>query len=270
MYNRYLSFINNEENVSNAKKVLDDQWKPYRDPTEREIKDMLFQNFINEHATRDYNFDNCILLDFPLEFVADLLDYFIPDPYALSWGPTEELAKMIFHLWTKYMNREYNDKDNKTDKRIRNSLQQIKDKLLEFKELDTYDKIVERSKEVNPKNFCHRYYNWHLLAFIPLLGEESMPILMNVTKQRYNDAQDMLILGLAQFEPEGFLSNLADILEYWDKNDNISFCSATGMIAELKMLIKEYHRKGVNVYRNDRIKEILDYHEIFEDDIIKR
>jgi len=260
MYDKYLLFIVDEEKRKMAIDVLKSQWDPIKYPTDEEIERMLLQGFIAENMTHDYNVGNCILLDFPLTFIANILEKFVKNPYAYAWNSDEEIAKLIYHLWPKYIDQ--------SDNKISECLQTLKSKMLEFRTLDTYEKICDAARKNTPHLSPARYYNWHIFAFFSLLGDDGILILMNVIKQYYDDAQDMLMFGLAQYNPQIFLPTFSEILEYWHKNQNISFSTGTGMITELKNVIKEYNRQGVNVYKNDKIKGILEHYKIFEKDVL--
>ncbi len=272
MYNEFLSFVANKDNHEMVKECYEGWNGNKKTFTDEDIKHYLFIKFVSNNRKRDYDIDNCILLDFPLPFIVNILEKFVLDPYAYAldaetWDTNEEIARLIYHLWPKYMNQSWKNY-NRTfpHGRIFICLYSIKENLLEFKKLDTDAKRVERT--LQKRQFRRPYYYWHILGFIPLLGNDGIPILMNVIKQRYDDAQDMLMFALAQYDPKSFLPHLAYILDYWNTHGNIQFESGTGMIYELKMLIRKYHKQGVNVYDNPTIKEILENNMLFEKNII--
>ena len=267
-YGKYLSFIANDENRERAIEEI----KYYRnmrncdvvEPNEKEISDVLFRLFIMDESEKDdverrYDVDHCVLLDFPLNFVADILERFVNDPYAFAFCAEEQIAKLVYNLWPNYMSQTWKDYDKTyPHNKIFNCLHDIEECLYEFEKLDTMDKFRKRAVEMGQNG----YYNWHILGFYPLLGDKGVPSFMNVIKRRYDDAQDMIMFSLSQYEPKTFIHHFKYILEYWNEHQNIQFETGTGMIGELKDVIKKYYRKGVNVYDDEDIKHILEQNNV--------
>ena len=287
MYKEFLEFSQKNKNTT-AKKIRAQKVEWYGDGivTEDEIQHRLFCDFVIENKKQDYNISNCILLDFPLGYVSKVISKFVEDSYAYAWGVDDEIAKLIYHLWPKYMGDIPSTAPQNTAPRWReyirtfpyssifNSLYTIKENLAEFKNTDFIDSLL---KLIEMKKVEGRYCGWHLFAFLPLIGDKNHEILMNVIKFRYDDAQNMLMFGLAQYDPRTFLDTFQNILEFWhEKHVNpeessigsgriayIGFEHGTGMMGELSMIIKKYKEiDGVDVYESEAIKNILEYHEV--------
>lgn len=273
MYQQYLVFIADEKNQKAAREQFDSQYGQYLGkPTQDQLDDILLKSFIDEERDKAYkkekedgqsyryDIDHCILLDFPKSVIAPILEKFVASPYNYAFSGDEEIVKLIYNLWPDYMDQSWQSYDQTfPHNKIFNALLDIKEALYEFQTLDTKEKLYEKCKEKH-----QAFYNWHLLAFFPLLGEEGLPILMHMTKQRYNNAQDLLMFGLAQYEPKTFLPYLTEIFSFWHTNDNICFETSTGMIGQLEDLIKKYNKQGVNVYETDKIREILESNDVYE------
>ncbi len=265
MFHKYLLFA---EDKKNREKIIEELPNKC---SEQDIQHALFCAFLSDNRKEDYDIDNCILLDFPLSFVARILNKFVLDEYSYAWGGDEEIAKLVYHLWPKYMKNQTWKNYNKTFPHniIFNCLYSIRESLLEFDKINSCEDFNELRRK---KNTC-RYYNWHMFAFFPLLEDRGIPILLKVIELPYNDAQEMLMFGLAQYDPRTFLPHFEKILDHWQKNtmksgdcqsnNFIHFESGTGIYRELEMIVKKYEKDfGVKVYENEKIKNILEYYEI--------
>ncbi|AYV82091.1 MAG: putative orfan [Homavirus sp.] len=215
----------------------------------RDIDDKLFNCWVTEvHKNRMiFEIDSCIIKDFPLHEQCMLISRFIPSAYRYTYGAREEIVKLIYLLWNTYMldqsgntieHKDYNG-SNELDNLIFESLHTLKTELLSMRTL-TADKVwvIEKGGE---------YYNWHLLGCIPLLGDDGLPILRNVITLPYEDAQDLLMFGLYQYEPNAFYQELKNILLYWHTHQNIPFESGTGMLYQLAIIIHKYQLNNLDL-----------------------
>jgi len=272
-YTKYLSFIADEKNRKMAIENIIYFHKMMAsnviNPDEEEISNALFKLFIESEFRSEedgyrYDIDRCILLDFPLVLIADILEKFVNDPYVYAFSGEEQIVKLIYNLWPKYTNQNWKNYDKTyPHNRIFNCLHDIKESLFEFEKLDTPEKLRKRTIEKGKR----RYYNWHLLGFYPLLGDEGVPSFLKVITHNYDDAQDMIMFSLAQYDPKQFINHFEYILEYWDTNKNIKFETGTGMIGELRWVIRRYKKRGVNVYDVEKIRCILERNGVYDEDV---
>ena len=160
-YNNYLSFITDNNNKEKAREEFKCMWEPYLGkPTQDQLDDILLKDFLEEEREKAYikeekegishryDIDHCVLLDFPLAVIAPILEKFVSSPYNYTFSGDEQIVKLIYNLWPQYMNQNWKNYDQTyPHNKIFNSLQDIKEALLEFKKLDTQEKLHEKCKE---------------------------------------------------------------------------------------------------------------------------
>ncbi len=84
-----------------------------------------------------------------------------------------------------------------------------------------------------------RYHFWHGLGFYALMGDEvaclssspaedhkGVEMLEEASHLHYNDAQDMMMFGILQYEPAKLLPVLRRILTHWEREGNIEMVSS--------------------------------------------
>jgi hypothetical protein len=253
MYSKWLEFKNNP---ANTKRIKDD-YKEYGGESKFSLEDDLFNKFIRQiKDADDYDWDNnvfnietCLIKDFPLNEQIELINKFVPYCYRFAWSADYEIVKCIYILWNKYM---VNNSAIPLNKEVCDALESIRTNLLPMATM-TQDELWKLGEQPGKS----KYYNWHLLACLPLLGDEGLPVLNNIIKMRYGDAEDLLMFGLYQYDPKIFYNNLKQILLYWYKHDNIGFSGATGMLSKLELIIKKYKKHGISVLHDPELKDIF-------------
>ena len=269
MYQSWVKFCDSKENIEKAKQIMNRSYGYQND----NIEDIMLRGWVSEEnpcEAGDFEIDTCMLSDFPLHLQAKMISEFITDEYKYSWGVDYEITKLIYKLWYKYMldsNRNpirYKDhnKSNEYHKLIFESLYTLKYQLKEMKDLD-YEMIGKLREKYPNKG---RYYNWHLLGCLPLLGETGLQILRSVCQLHYNDADELLLFGLYQYNPKEFYPELKKILLYWYENQNIEYSISTGMLFRFKRIVKKYKKYGIdmvhdpdlsNIFQIEVVQEIL-------------
>lgn len=227
---------------------------------------LLFSYFCNKYCIEGNNINDCILLNFPLEDIIPFLEEFTKkyDKMQNDIDCCIQLTKLIYHLWPKYMYQSwFNYNKHYPHGAIFELLSVIKFKLEKFNTIKSYKEHMEKLRD--------NYYEWHLLGCIPLLknGEE---IMKKVVCLSYDDAQEMILFGLSQFDASKYLPTLGKILLYWYDNNydfypefnrnhiyfnGIQIESGTGIYNDLVNLAYEYKRKGVDIYSNKDIYTVL-------------
>lgn len=108
------------------------------------------------------------------------------------------------------------------------------------------------------------YYSWHLFAFLPLLREDGLIVLMKIIKLPYNNAQDALIYGLIMYTHQDWISSvefliyLRKIFLYWNKHQNIHINnSGTGVISKTIELVREYKKINIDLFTDHVMGAIL-------------
>ena len=209
MYAKWLEFKEDPKNIREARRL--------KKLTGGKAEDYLLVNFGEkekekcvENFTDCFEIETCIFKDFPLTEQLKLIENFVPEPYWYGGNINEEVSKLIYLLWPKYiLNVKYGE-HNKSypHKEIFECLYSIKANLKSMTNMNQ-EQLV---KNGSSRKGNSPYYNWHLLGLIPLLKHETAEALLtNITKMRYNDAQDMLMFGLFQFDPLSFYSTLKGI-----------------------------------------------------------
>jgi hypothetical protein len=237
----------------------------HNEHNEKIINNLLFSYFCNKYCIAGNNINDCILLNFPLEVIIPFLEEFTKkyDKMNIDVDGCIQLTKLIYHLWPKYMYQSlFNYNKHYPHGSIFELLNVIKFKLEKFNKIKSYKEHIEKLKS--------NYYEWHLLGCIPLLknGEE---IMKKVVCLSYDDAQEMILFGLSQFDAVKYLPTLGKILLNWNDNfhfypefdRNHSYCNSikieggTGIYGDLINLAYEYKSKGVDIYSNKDIDSVL-------------
>lgn len=208
-------------------------------------KIILLNEYINDVCfNRELKFDleNLILRDFPLDMLIEIIKIFIYDPYAFGYDGNYEISKIIYVLWLSDNPNSYFICDDFFDlsivsddirKELKWCFDTITRKLNTLKKLSKEELFEKRRK-------YYSYYNFHILAFIPLISVIDHSILNYAYKLDYDDAQDLLMFALYQYNPDDFRSKLIEILKYWLENNNICFQQGTGMTGQLKIILEKY------------------------------
>ncbi|AYV82090.1 MAG: putative ORFan [Homavirus sp.] len=232
---------------------------------EKDLDDKLFNCWVDkiyEDNHPNFEVDSCIIKDFPLHEHARLISRFVPCAYRYAWGADKEIVKLVYLLWNTYMLDDqgnsvkygHHNKSNEFHKLIFESLYTLKTELLAMQNL-TLDDIVKLYKIFPNKG--GRYYNWHLLGCIPLLGDKGLPVLRNVITLPYDDAQDLLMFGLYQYEPNAFYTELKDILLHWHIYQNIQYETGTGMLSQLVEIIYKYQINNLDLLLDEDFSDVF-------------
>jgi len=259
-YPRWITFKNDPTKIEEAKiRILEIDYK-------FELEDCLLNLFISylndeieeqSDKSTDLNYleiNNCILKDFPLEEQCKFISRFVPNAYRYSCDTDHEIIRLVYLLWDNYMHVSYENRlKTYPHNEIYESLYSIKQELRSMKDMD-YKKQMDLGEKYPNKS---SYYNWHLLGFLPLLGDKGLPILRNIIKQRYSDAEDMLLFGIYHYNPKEFNGELKSILLHWYKHKNIDFSSATGMLFSLALIINKYNNAGIDLINDPILKQIF-------------
>lgn len=261
MTNYYDQWLLYKTDVSNIRNINDTVlWYLERDnltlddleiePYKTKVINALFSEFCTIHGIPGHDINDCILLNFPLGEVVPFLEQFTRDSYNIGLDGCIQLTKLIYHLWPKYMGQKwFNNNKHYPHGDVFEILQSIKIKLKRLEKV-TIDEYAQQ--------LGSNYYAWALLGCIPLLknGEN---IMWNVIKLRYDDAQEMLIFGLSQFDPVKYLPTLGKIFRYWTTNMNIDpDCSGTGIVRDIFDLVQHYKKRGVDIYLDPEISDIFE------------
>lgn len=186
----------------------------------------------------EYDVEECVLKDFPIELQLSMVKNFINNPYNLDYY---EITKLMYFLWEK---PEFNE-----------CRKVIEDRINEIIEMDESTR-KKRGFELYGTQFCH----WHLFGIIPLMKNYTF-ILKEICKKRYNDAQELLIFAIHQLDPKKFYRHFKEIFMYWKENNNIDpSCSATGMLWQMDKLLTKYKKCGISMYLEKEVAEEYDYH----------
>lgn len=257
----YQKFLNYKENLENIEEVEDNwknSWNKRSDElTEDELEKGLLEGFIEKNKSDGWDIEDCILVDFPLETQITILQNFVNDEYYYAFSGAEyEIGKLIYLQWEKFITTE---SANPNHKKMRAVFESIIQKLeILYTCGDSMDKFHNLIRENNLKTYPY----WNLLGFYSLLGEKGIDMIKKVSTLRYDDAQDMLMFGIYQFDPNSFLEHLRWILKYWDENENIEFESGTGMMYELCEIVNKYDIYGIKLFEDKIIGPILKKHEL--------
>jgi hypothetical protein len=257
-YDQWLRFKKDEDNINHVKNrvlmelTVDDLslYDLEKEPYKTKLVNTLFNRFCKIYSIPGNDVYDCILLNFPLSTITPFLEQFARNPYNIKLNGCKELTKLIYHLWPKYMGQnwfDYNKHYPHGD--VFEILQSIKIKL---------ERLEKVTSEQYGKLLGSRYYAWSLLGCIPLLknGEN---IMWNVIKLKYDDAQEMLIFGLSQFDPVRYLPTLGKIFRYWDTHQNIELDdSGTGIVRDIFDLVHHYKKQGIDIYSDPNISDILE------------
>jgi hypothetical protein len=247
-YELWIDFKNNVSNIDKAEqRVLDLSDADNRsslsgsDKEQKQIVNSLFNGFCNTHGIPGNDINDCILLEFPLKDIVPLLEQFVENSYNIELDGCIQLTKLIYYLWPKYMTQTwFNYNKHYPHGAIFELLQSIKFKLGELEKV---------SKSIPFPSFT-------LLGCIPLL-ENGEQIMWNVIQMRYDNAQEMLIFGLSQFDPVKYLPTLGKVFRYWNTHGNIDICSGTGIFGDIINLAHHYKKRGVDIYSNSDIFDIF-------------
>lgn len=276
MYQRYKDFICDQKNIDDA---VDNVKFRDKDQTKEKIENTLVGAFVEKYVVHgDFNIDNGIFNDFPITEQLILLERFTADEYAYAWSADYEVAKLVYKFWKQYDMDTLNWKNyNKTypHGQIFNCLYTIKTNLLEFG-TERFSTKEKRWQVIKNQGRGCRYLYWHLFAFLPLLKDDGLNILMKIAVMEYGDAKDMLMMGLTGYAYQDwitipqFLPHLRKVLALWATDAySIKYCSGTGMIGHLLELIRIYKSHGVYLFDDSEIRSILDSRNITENDYLK-
>lgn len=201
-----------------------------------------------------YEINYWIFSDFPKHEYIMLIENFINNGESLHHVCVEYI-KLIYNIWNDYMNIPYDKKPkNYPDNEIYELLYTIKTVLNRLPdELNTqkFLWLPEGAKNT-------RYIFWHWFGLYPLLGKNGLEKLKEVTKVNYGDGQDAMMFGIYQIDPFKNFDVVLDILEYWHLNQNVPYCSGTGMSGQLKLTLDKYDKIGFDFRNNKKIIEILE------------
>lgn len=276
-YNKYLEFIANPRNGETVKDchfLSHFDGEDFKDIPEGKFNTFLLYHFLEANSTGSFELNDGLLVDFPLNLQAEILQKFVDDPYFMGWGyPKFEVAKMIYHLWPRYMSWQDDPKEagfipqstfdfkrKYPHDKIFNYLCKIKRGLEDFKGVNdakTFFELIQSQKAKNSQTL-NRFYNWHLFAFFPLLGSNGLDLMMNVSKLFYDNSQDMLMFGLARFRASAVLPILREIFSYWHNYKNINLGNSHDMREQIGEIANIYNKQGVNILRDPTIAKILE------------
>ena len=245
IYNQWLEYL--PLNIEEAKEYLKKTKFPYN------VNSYLLSEFY-QTLNREKNFEinDCIFVDFPLKEKAQIIDNFVSNPYLNPHPIIPEIVKLIYYIWPECMtdvrySKQHLNTLNPYSKIIFENLYSIKAKL----------KAMKHTTAATQYMSGEAYLNWHLLGFLPLLGDQGIDIMHNVSKLNYEDAQDMLMFGLYQYEPKYFYNDLKKIFMYWHENQNIQLGSGTGIIGQLQYLITKYKKHNIDILKDPDLKREL-------------
>lgn len=251
MYKQWLEYKSDPENIKEAETERKDYYNKY------DVEDHLLKLFYDHHkwngVLKHTNFEisTCVLVDFPFSEQAEIINKFVAFPFRYAFGVDFEIVKLIYLMWPKYMkeNTGYTKKFTGYDKMIYENLYTIKEKL----------KAMKNVTRATQYKTGEAYMNWHILGFLPLLGEKYIDLTCNICKLYYDDAQDMLMFGLYHYDPKIFYSDLKKILLYWFANRNITFEGGTGMLGQFDEIIKKYKKHDIDIVNDRDLRQIMDY-----------
>ncbi len=225
----------------------------------------IFKKWVSKLVVEEaisFDTNDCILIDFPLKEQAHLISQFVSDAYTYAWGADYQITKLIYSLWDKYMldkdggNMKYKDgnRSNEYHANIFESLYTIKTELKSMKNMTNNEKNMIAFK----KNLNSSYLNWHLFGCLPLLKNDGIAILKNITTLNYDDAQEFIMFAIYQYPPQSFCKDLKEILLYWYAHKNILFETGTGMLYQLSLFYKKYEEHHIDILNYSGLDGMLD------------
>lgn len=251
IYERFTLYKKNNQDEINK------QLKEMRSTNEFSKKMSELGMFISSCAKDDiiheyldsWDINHSIMIHFPVSFQLEMIQNFI-DAGESQHGYYVESLKLIYLYWNKYGNLKYKDKPSHyPSSQFFEQIYILRYIMREF-----------ANDKYNPQFGYNRAYTsyvlWHMLGLYPLL-ENGKDIIMNkLISLPYNDAQDSLMFGLYQLDPNKFKNELKQILLFWDDDNSpgrcVQFCSSTGMLSQLQMIFTKYKAHGIDV-ENDEV-----------------
>lgn len=234
---------------------------------------------IDEDKFHDLNFN--IIRIFPKELVLEWISQDFDGRNICYHSCLHiEVVKYIYYIWNDYV--ELSEEDlSYPDKELCHEIHRIKNHLIETANMDPkeyYDILENKSNPRYNQKKNYIYYTWWLYVYYPLLDNFEELILKLINFVYLSDAQDMLLYGIYQIEPQKlsiFIKKF--MLTLWQQDEDRCnqhaaryftiycrpcFClwdSATGAWTEMIRILKKLYDNGYDLLSDPELEKIFQY-----------